>query len=216
VAFIFSRQQKDSSMTQTSSRSLVQLSRALLGAAVLLGAAQAANAQSYAPMTGNGASYIGLSGGPSDFSRSRGGIGLFNNGDHDTAYSLMAGSYFINPNVGMELGYTNFGSVARGGGDTKAEGINVSVIGKLPVGNSLNLLGKVGTTYGRTDVSANPASGIRSGSESGFDWSYGVGAELVINPQWSAVLQYDEHYLKFAGASSERITTTTIGARMHF
>jgi hypothetical protein len=210
-------------MTQTSSRSLARLSRlsrlsrTLLGAAVLLGAAHAANAQnSYAPMTGNGASYIGLSGGPSDFSRSRGGIGLFNNGDHDTAYSLMAGSYFINPNVGMELGYTNFGSVPRGGGNTKAEGINVSLIGKLPVGNSFNLLGKVGTTYGHTEVSSNPASGIQSGSESGFDWSYGVGAELVINPQWSAVVQYDEHYLKFAGTSSERITTTIIGARMHF
>ena len=207
-------------MTHTSGpslRRLVQLSRALLGATVLLGAAQAANAQSsYAPMAGNGSNYIGLSGGPSDFSRSRGGFGVFHNGDHDTAYSLMAGNYFINPNVGMELGYTNFGSVARGGGNTKAEGINISLIGKMPVGNSVNLLGKLGTTYGHTEVSSNPASGIQSGSESGFDWSYGVGAELVITPQWSAVLQYDEHYLKFAGASSERITTTTIGARMHF
>jgi opacity protein-like surface antigen len=204
-------------MTHASNRSLSRSARTLLAAAVLLGGAQWASAQSSPmPMMGSGTNYIGLSGGPSDFSRSRGGFGLFNNGDHDTAYSLMAGNYFINPNVGMELGYTNFGSVPRGGGNTKAEGINISLIGKLPVGSSLNLLGKLGTTYGHTEVSSNPASGIQSGSESGFDWSYGVGAELVITPQWSAVLQYDEHYLKFAGSSSERVTTTTIGARMHF
>jgi hypothetical protein len=38
----------------------------------------------------------------------------------------------------------------------------------------------------------------------------------VINPQWSAVLQYDEHYMKFAGNSSERLSTTTVGVRMHY
>jgi OOP family OmpA-OmpF porin len=203
-------------MTYTSNRSLALAARTLLAAGVLLCAAQANAQTTAAPMMGNGASYIGLSGGSADFSRSNGSNGLYHNGDHDNAYSLMAGNYFINPNVGMEVGYTNFGSIERGGGNTKAEGINVSLIGKLPVGNSLNLLAKVGTTYGHTEVSSNPLSGVRSGSESGFDWSYGVGAELVINPQWSAVVQYDEHYLKFAGSSSERITTTTIGARMHF
>ena len=204
-------------MTHASNSSLNRATRTLLAAAVLLGAAQFASAQSSpAPMMGAGASYIGLSGGSADYSRMNGSNGVYHNGDHDNAYSLMAGNYFINPNVGMELGYTNFGSIERAGGNTKAEGINISLIGKLPVGNSLNLLGKVGTTYGHTEVSSNPLSGVRSGSESGFDWSYGVGAELVINPQWSAVVQYDEHYLKFAGQSSERVTTTTIGARMHF
>lgn len=201
-------------MTHATTRSLT---RSLLAAAVLLGAAPFASAQSSpAPMMGNGASYIGLSGGSADFSRMNGSNGVYHNGDHDNAWNLAAGSYFINPNVGMELGYTNFGSIERAGGNTKAEGINISLIGKLPVGTSLNLLGKVGTTWGHTEVSTNPASGVQSGSESGFDWSYGVGAELVINPQWSAVVQYDENYMKFAGQSSQRVTTTTIGARMHF
>jgi hypothetical protein len=204
-------------MTYASTPSLKRATRTLLAAAVLLGGAQFANAQSSTPsMMGNGASYIGLSGGSADYSRMNGSNGVYHNGDHDNAYSLTAGNYFINPNVGMELGYTNFGSIERAGGRTKAEGINISLIGKMPVGNSFNLLGKVGTTYGHTEVSAAPASGVQSGSESGFDWSYGVGAELVINPQWSAVVQYDENYMKFAGQSSQRVTTTTIGARMHF
>jgi OmpA-OmpF porin, OOP family len=160
--------------------------------------------------------YVGLQGGPSDFSRSNGGNGLFSSEDRNTAYSLTLGNYFFNSNMGMEVGYTNFGQVSRGGGTTKAEGINISLIGKMPLSPSFNLLGKVGTTYGHTEVSSQPASGIAQGSESGFDWSYGVGAELVFNPLWSAVLQYDEHFMKFVGNGSDRLSTTTIGMRMRF
>ena len=92
-------------------------------------------------MVSTGTSYVGLTGGPSDFSRTQGGNGLFANEDRSTAYSLSVGNYFINPNLG---------------------------------------------------------------------------AELVFAPQWSAVLQYDEHFMKFAGSSSERISTTMIGARIRF
>lgn len=205
-------------MNHTSSLSRTpRLCRSLLAAGVLLCSAHMAMAQSAARgMDAMGPGYIGLSGGPADFSRIGGGNGLYSREDHTTAYSLVAGNYFLSPNMGMELGYTNFGEVARGGGTTKAEGINISLIGKMPIGSNVNLLGKVGTTYGHTDVSAQPLSGVASGSESGFDWSYGVGAELVINPQWSAVLQYDEHFMKFAGSSSDRLSTTTIGVRMHY
>ena len=208
-------------MTKTPSHSPTQrvkhLARTLAGAAVALCVAQAANAQMMSDMVSTGTSYVGLTGGPSDFSRTQGGNGLFANEDRSTVYSLSVGNYFINPNLGAEIGYTNFGSVGRGGGTTKAEGINISLVGKLPLSEMFNLLGKVGTTYSQTDVSANPASGgMATGSNNGFDWSYGIGAELVFAPQWSAVLQYDEHFMKFAGSSSERISTTMIGARIRF
>jgi hypothetical protein len=195
-----------------------------MAAALLLGTSQMASAQpkenftNTAPtgMSSPGSSYIGLSGGPSDFSRVNAGNGLFANDDSDTAYSIMAGNYGYNQNVGVEIGYTNFGQVGRGGGTSKAEGINLSLIGRLPVSPMFNLLAKVGTTYGHTEVSANALSGMPTGSESGFDWSYGIGAEMVITPQWSAVLSYDEAYMKFAGSSSERVSNTMIGLRMRF
>ena len=57
---------------------------------------------------------------------------------------------------GFELGYTDFSQVNRAGGRTKANGVNLSLIGKLPLGDAFNLLGKVGTLYGRTDVSSAP------------------------------------------------------------
>ncbi len=184
----------------------------LFVAAASLAAATGAQAQSILP--GASSSYIGLNAGQSDFSLDN-GTGIFGSDRHDTAYSIYVGSYF-NYNFGFEVGYTDFGSVSRAGGRTKADGINLSLVGKLPLGESFNLLGKLGTTYGRTDVSSAAGSGIAAGSESDFGWSYGVGAEFTFNPKWSAVLQYDEHDLKFAGGGRDRVSATSLGVRYRF
>lgn len=189
------------------------LSTALLAVAALTVAA-GAQAQSDYSFYGPGASYVGLNAGRSDFSLGN-GIGVFPSNKRDTAYNIYAGSYF-NKNFGLELGYTNFGKVNRAGGSTKAEGFNLSLVGALPLSPSFNLLGKVGTTYGRTDVSAAPFSGVASGRERGFGLSYGLGAEYAFNPQLSAVLQYDQHNMKFAGTGRERISATTVGLRYRF
>ena len=193
----------------------------LFVAAASLAAVAGAQAQSSASssssgyaMYGRGNSYIGLNAGRSDFSVGN-DIGIFTHDQGDTAYNIYAGSYFNN-NFGFEFGYTDFGRVNRAGGSTKADGINLSLIGKLPVSGSFNLLGKLGTTYGRTEVSSAAGSGVAAGSESGFDWSYGVGAEYAFHPRWSAVLQYDEHYLKFVGSGRDRISATTLGVRYGF
>lgn len=165
-------------------------------------------------MYGSGNSYLGLNAGQSNFSLGS-GTGLFGSDKYDTAYNVYAGSYF-NRNFGFEFGYTDFGSVSRAGGKTKADGINLSLVGRLPLSDSFNLLGKLGTTYGRTEVSSAAGSGVTAGSENEFGWSYGVGAEYSFNPQWSAVLQYDEHELKFAGGGRDRISATSLGLRYRF
>lgn len=190
-------------------------SMTLLAVAALTAGANA-NAQSNSnySLYGPGTGYIGLNAGQSDFSLGD-GRRPFSSDRHDTVYSIYSGSYF-NENFGAELGYTNFGKISRAGGETKAQGINLSLIGKLPLSAQFNLLGKLGTTYGRTDVSSNPASGIASGRESGFGVSYGVGAEYSFTPQMSGVLQYDEHRLKFAGSGRDRVSATTVGLRYRF
>ena len=159
-------------------------------------------------------SYVGLGVGRSDFKLGN-GIGIFGSDQGDMSYNVQAGSYF-NKNFGFEVGYTDFGKINRAGGSTKANGINLSLIGKLPLNNAFSLLGKVGTTYGNTDVSAAPGSGVASGSESKFGLSYGIGAEYAFSQQWSGVLQYEEHDLKFAGGNNERISNTTVSARYRF
>lgn len=193
----------------------------LLVAAASLSAVTGAQAQASTstssmgnPMFAAGNSYIGLTAGRSDFSLGN-GTGLFPAEKRDTAYGISAGSYFSN-NIGVELGYTDFGQVDRAGGRTKAQGINLSVVGRLPLSTSWNLLGKLGTTYSHTNVSALAGSGISAGSESGFGVSAGLGVEYVLSTQWSALLQYETHDMKFAGGNRDRVNVTSLGARYRF
>ena len=176
-----------------------------------------AQAQSKADYSiyGAGNTYVGLNIGRSDFAINT-GFGGFPSDKRDTVYNIYSGTFF-SPNFGLELGYTHFGKIDRAGGTTKAEGVNLSLVGKVPLGSSgFNLLGKVGPTYGRTDVSAVPFSGISSGRETGLGISYGLGAEYVFSPQLSAVVQYDEHQLKFINAGRDRVGAATLGVRYRF
>jgi opacity protein-like surface antigen len=191
-------------------------------AVAALTAGAGAQAQGSSPATGGsgyswyapGATYIGFNAGKSDYSLSS-GAGAFPSDNRHTAYNIYGGGYFNNY-VGLELGYANFGKINRAGGTTKAEGINLSLVGKLPLNNSFNLQGRLGTTYGRTNVSSVPVSGIVSGSESGFGLSYGLGAEYAFDPNWSAVLQWDRYALKFPGSGRDRVSATTVGLRYRF
>lgn len=196
------------------SLSKILLSSIVAAAAMTAAVGVQAQTNSNYSLYGANSSYVGVNIGKSDFSLGN-GIGLFPSDQRDTAYNIYAGSYF-NPNFGLELGYTNFGEIARAGGTTKAQGVNLSLVGMYPLTSSFHLLGKVGTTYGRTDVSSSPLSGVASGSESGFGLSYGLGVEYAFNPQLSAVLQYDEHNMKFAGTGREGIGATTVGLRYRF
>ena len=161
-----------------------------------------------------GSSYLALGIGQSDYSLGN-GSGLFDSEDGDTAYSIRGGSFF-NANLGMEIGYTNFGKINRAGGTTKAEGINLSVVGRMPLSPSFNVLGKIGTTYGHTSVSSSLGSGVVAGSEKDFGLSYGIGAEYLITPQWSGVLQYESTKMQFAGDRSDRVGLTSLSARYRF
>ena len=140
-------------------------------AAAIMAMASSAHAQSSTTTGSNygmyslGQAYIGLNAGQSNY-RLNNGVGGFAADQRKSVYSIYGGSYFSN-NFGLELGYTNFDRVNRAGGSTRAEGFNLSLVGKLPFNESFSLLGRVGTTYGRTDVSSNPASGIASGKQIG-------------------------------------------------
>ncbi len=192
------------------------LALAALGVSSQVLAQSAANTKTETYPSIMGSSYIGLSAGTSDLSRPITAFGLFAGDQQGTSYNIAVGNYFTNQNYGVEIGYTDFGSVNRAGSSTKVDGINLSLIGRMPLSSSFNLLGKVGTTYGRTDVSANPGSSVVGGSERGFGWSYGLGGEIVLSPQWSALLQYSEHFVKYPASSDERVSNTTLGVRYHY
>lgn len=166
---------------------------------------------SFIPYTQQG--YVGLNVGQSkyDLNPGAGGLGFDDTG---TATKLYAGGYF-NPNFGLEFGYLNFGNANRVGGTTKAQGLNLSLVGRLPLNEQFDVFGKVGTTYARTRTSGYPGLGVATGKDNGFGLSYGLGVRWAFNPQWAAVLEWERHRLDFADGKSNT-NMTTLGVQYRY
>jgi len=165
------------------------------------------------PYTQDG--YIGLNGGRSNYSLSNGPAGLgLSQDDSGNAYKIYAGGFF-HRNVGVELGYLNAGTAHRLGGDTKAHGFNLSLVGRAPLGEQFDVFGKIGTTYGRTRTSGLAATGVSLGKEDGFGLSYGLGARWAFTPQWAAVVEWERHKFKFSDGD-DSVNLTTVGLQYRF
>ena len=203
------------SLTRTFSGSALARAALVAALAVAAGASTGAYAQSsnyalYAP----GSAYIGLNAGRSDYSLGS-GAGGFALEKRDTNYNIYGGGYF-NSNFGLELGYTDFGRIHRAGGTTQAHGLNLSLVGRLPLAESFQLTGRLGSTYGRTEVTASSTSGFSNGTKSGFGLSYGLGVSYDFSTNWSAVLQWDRYKLDFANTGRDPVTSTTVGLKYRF
>ena len=118
--------------------------------------------------------------------------------------------------MGAELGYLRMGDAERGGGDTRAEGINLSLVGRAPIGWGVGVSGRLGTTWGRTRVDAPGANGIATGRASGWGPSYGLGVDWAFTERWSAVLDWQRHRFDFAGDESAWVRSTSVGLKYKF
>jgi len=196
------------------------LSRSLLATAAAL-AAFGAQAQTYGSSASTGNSfipgmtngYVGLNLGRSKYDLD-GGTGGYNFDDKGTAGSIYTGAMF-NPNFGLELGYLNTGSVDRAGGSTRAQGLNLSLVGKAPLGDRFGVYGKLGTTYGWTRTSAAADSGINSGKDHGFGLSYGIGASYQFTPQWAGVVEWNSNDFHFT-SGRDSVRAVTVGLQYHY
>jgi OmpA-OmpF porin, OOP family len=192
-----------------------KLSIALAAALVLAGGAQAQSSSSGGySMYGPGSTYLGFNVGQSNFHLNN-GIGGFPADQTKNSYNIYGGGYFTEY-LGVQLGYTDFDRINRAGGTTYANGFTASLVGRLPLAPSFNLLGRLGTTYSRTNVSSSPLSGIAAGGENSWGASYGIGAEYNFDTSWSAVVQYDEYRMKFAGSGRDKVNATSVGVRYKF
>lgn len=167
--------------------------------------------QSVLPYTHDG--YLGISGGRSKYDLGSGpaGVAYDNSG---SAMKLVTGGFF-HPNFGVELGYIHAGKAQRLGGDTKAHGFNLSLVGRAPLNEQFDVFGKIGTTYGRTQTSGSSGLGVATGKEDGFGLSYGIGARWAFTPQWAAVVEWESHQFKFADGDNA-VKMTTVGLQYRF
>lgn len=129
--------------------------------------------------------------------------------DPSTMVKVYTGG-MVNEWLGAEVGYLHMGSADRAGGTTRAQGLNLSFVGRVPLG-AVSLFGKVGTTYGRTKVSADIGSGVVTGKDSGWNTSYGVGAGFELSRNSSIVLEWERHGFDFAGVGRQHVKATSLG-----
>ena len=87
----------------------------------------------------------------------------------DTSYKLYGG-YGFTPNLGVELGYANFGKFTSSAGSVKADGVYLDGVGTLPLGAGFSALGRVGVFNGKLDSSL-------AGSDRGTNFKVGAGLQ---------------------------------------
>jgi opacity protein-like surface antigen len=130
--------------------------------------------------------------------------------NRDRSAQLYAGRMF-DSHWGAEVGYVDTGRLLRPLSESRAQGLNLSLVGRAHV-SSMDVFGKVGTTYGRSDTSVmgNTAAG---GPEQGVGLSWGGGMRYEITPRLSATLEWGSYDLRMQGGP---VRSTSLGLQYRY
>ena len=167
----------------------------------------------------DGKTYLGLSVGRSYFDASCDTTPSLacNRADRTARFSL---GRSIDPNWSVEASYVDLGTMARLGNATRAQGLDLSMVGRARLAPDVGVFGKLGTTYGRTETSVMggpPASAAPfAGNEQGFGLSFGGGVSYDITKRLSATLEVDSHDFRFAGGGREAVRSTNLGLQFKY
>lgn len=123
--------------------------------------------------------------------------------EKDNGYKLQVG-YRFNPYVAVEGGYMDLGRytyhavatvpAATRDGKGTIDAWNIDVVGRLPVGGQVSLLGKVGAARHQLKFHCD-GTGIAcvnpDREAKGTSLHYGIGAEWAFSPSWFARGEYE-------------------------
>jgi hypothetical protein len=138
------------------------------------------------------------------FSTGRSALGLQSRGtDYFFARSMLSDHW------GTEIGVLDARTLARGA-PGRRQGLNVSMVGRAPLGQSLDVFGKVGAIQG-----LGTAGGLGMRPQ-GMGLSFGAGLSYDITPRLSATLAWDSVDLRFTGVGREPVRSTSIGLQYRY
>ena len=121
--------------------------------------------------------------------------------DSHFGFKVFAGGS-LNRTFGGEIAYVDFGKAKFTTGDSTIRGINLSLTGGVPFGESSRVFAKVGTLYSWAKVNGvGPV--LAADKDNGFDLSYGLGATMGINRNWQVRLDWDRYRIDFNGGRSD-------------
>lgn len=129
----------------------------------------------------------------------------------NSAWRAYVGGKFNNT-VGAEVGVLDLGRWDRGGGTSKARGLDFALIAGVPIGQTSSVFGKLGATLMRADVSG---TGFQTGRESGWNPRIGVGAQIGLTQNWAVRLDADRYRVDLPG-TTQNVDTYMIGAQYSF
>ena len=156
-----------------------------------------------------GKSFIDLSIGKSNYGTSCGNLAGLTCSRGTTSYSLTGGN-MLTENLGVELSAMNLGKANRAGGSVIARGINLSAVGRIPLGDSFAVEGKIGPTYGVTHVNAAQVAGLASGRDSGFGLGYGVALAANVARGLHGSVGWEQHDFHFVGQGTSAVRNVTL------
>jgi len=114
--------------------------------------------------------------------------------DTDTGFRIFGG-FGQNPNFVVEIGYSDFGEAtfdAQSDGccfypagpvsaDAALSGLDVSLVGKIPMSDGFNVTARIGMLKWEADVDVSLSGGSGSDSDDGTDLLFGIGLELAVS-----------------------------------
>lgn len=203
-----------------------------------LAAFAAPAAQAQAPDTGwYAGGNIGRTGATIDDDRIRGGLagqGLVTNSiedrEHDVGYKVFGG-YQFNRNFGIEGGYFDLGefgytarTTAAGSltGDMSARGLNLDLVGTLPLTERLSVLGRAGVTSMRTKGSFSATGAARvpyasaTSSQTSANAKWGVGVAYAFTEALSMRLEAERYRLKDSVGNRGHVDMVSVGLVYRF
>ncbi len=169
-----------------------------------------------APNDGIVGAYARVEVGRSNFGLSS-GLPQSGSDNHGKAYKLYGG-YRFNENFGVEAGYAALGSFSQsvtvGGASVKQDGrarsIFAAATGRLPLGDSFALHGRLGVSSGKiSGRNVLPASDSLIGSATSL--MVGAGAEYRPRPNVALTINYDDY-----GHLSRKVKASSLVFGVHF
>ncbi|MBB2485340.1 outer membrane beta-barrel protein [Mitsuaria sp. WAJ17] len=175
------------------------------------GGSYAGSDYSWIPYTRRG--YMGISLGKSDYATPCGQAPLSCE-NRDRAFALYTGGMF-NDFLGLELGLRHYGKVDRAGGEARAYGANLSLVGMVDMEN-INVYAKAGVIYGHTKISADPLSGVSTGTKNGWGPSATIGVGFNFNRNFTVAIERNRDRFKLPGGASSYVQSTAVALKYRF
>jgi OmpA-OmpF porin, OOP family len=152
----------------------------------------------------------------------------FEEEENDTGYKVFAG-YQFNRYFSLEAGYFDLGkfnfaatTLPAGtlNGSLKVRGVNLDLVGYIPLGESFSLFGRVGANYALTKDNFYGTGAVTvnnpNPSKRETNLKLGVGMQYMVNDSWAVRLEGERYHVNDAVSSRGDIDLVSLGVVYRF